>query len=83
MAGRPIGVRHQEDVRRKIQSSQLINRLSDHANGKVDMSPTQVRAAEILLKKSIPDLTQVQGSEPDGSHKVTQKIEMVIVDAQG
>lgn len=51
---------HQDDVRTKIQTSQLINRLNDHALGKVDLSPTQVRAIEVLIKKTLPDLSQVQ-----------------------
>ena len=62
MAGRPIGKLHQDDVRRKIQTSQLINRLTDHALGTVELSNTQVRAIEILLKKSIPDLSSVEMS---------------------
>lgn len=82
MAGRPIGSRHQDDVRRKIQASQLINRLTAHAHGKVEMSPTQVRAAEILLKKSMPDLASVEHSS-DPSKPMHQKIEMVVVDASG
>jgi len=57
--GRPIGRRHQEDVRKKIQASQLINRLHDHVLGKVEMSATQLKAAEILLKKSLPDLQSI------------------------
>ncbi len=51
---------HDQRTREKIQTSQLINRLMDHANGKCEMSPTQVRAAEILLKKVIPDVANVQ-----------------------
>ena len=37
----------------------LINRLTDHVFGKVNMSVSQVRAALGLLKKVIPDLKQV------------------------
>ena len=59
-AGRPMGRLHQEDVRAKIQASQLINRLTDHALGQVDLEPTQVRAIEILLKKTLPDLSAVE-----------------------
>lgn len=68
--GRPIGKLHQADVRSKIQASQLINRLTDHVLGGLEMSPTQVRAAEVLLRKSIPDLSAV---ELDGelTHKVS------------
>ena len=56
---------HQDDVRAKIQTSQLINRLTDHALGEVELSPTQVRAIEILLKKRLPDLQAMQLSGDD------------------
>ena len=48
-----------EEAREKIRTTQLINRLQDHALNKVDMSPTQVRAVEVLLRKRIPDLAAV------------------------
>ena len=50
---------HDGATREKIQASQLINRLSDHVFGKIDLSPTQVRSAEILLRKVMPDLALV------------------------
>ena len=59
MAGRPMGRLHQDDVRAKIQTSQLVNRLTDHALGTIELSPTQVRAIEILIKKTLPDLQSV------------------------
>lgn len=60
-------LKHQsENCRLKIQTSQLINRLQDHANGKVELSPTQVRAAEVLLKKALPDLASVQHTGEGG-----------------
>lgn len=58
MAAR-LNPRHQDMVRDKIQASQLINRLTEHALGQIDLEPTQVKAIEILLKKSIPDLSAV------------------------
>lgn len=58
---------HQDEVRAKIQASQLINRLTDHVLGKVDMTPTQVQAANILLKKSLPDLQAIDLSATDGT----------------
>ena len=57
MAARTRKVRHDENTRAKIKASQLINRLSAHVFGKVDMKPTQVTAALGLLKKTIPDLS--------------------------
>lgn len=59
MAAR-IRKHHQDEVRARIQTSQLINRLTDHALGHVELTPTQVRAIEILLKKSIPDLSSIE-----------------------
>jgi hypothetical protein len=54
-----MGRLHQDDVRAKIQTSQLVNRLTDHALGVIELSPTQVRAIEILIKKTLPDLQAV------------------------
>jgi hypothetical protein len=51
-------------VRTKIQASQIINRLKKHVDGEVELTSTQVRAAEILLNKSLPNLqsTEVQAT---------------------
>lgn len=46
-----------EDWRKKIQTSMLLNRLTDFVNSKVELSPAQVTAALGLLKKSLPDLS--------------------------
>lgn len=52
---------HQEDVRLKIQVSQLLNVLQNHALGVMEeLPPTRLKAIEILLKKTLPDLSQVQ-----------------------
>jgi hypothetical protein len=59
MAAR-INKKHQDSVRLRIQVSQLINRLQGCAMGKVEMTPAQMKAAEVLLKKALPDLSQVE-----------------------
>lgn len=46
-----------EETRAKIQASQLINRLSDHALKNTKMKNSQIRAALGLLAKVIPDLS--------------------------
>ena len=61
MAAR-LNRRHQDMVRDKIQASQLVNRLTQHALGEVELSATQIRAIEILLSKSLPSLTAVEHS---------------------
>ena len=51
----------------KIQASVLALRLYDHVQGKVEMSNTQVKAAQILLGKMVPDLgrTELTGEGGD------------------
>lgn len=57
MAARIRRITHDEEVRKRIQTSQLINRLTAHALGEVDLVPTQVKAIEILLSKTLPSLS--------------------------
>lgn len=49
--------------RDRIKVSMIINRLHDHIEDKCEMSSTQIKAADILLKKRLPDLkmTEVTG----------------------
>lgn len=57
MAARVKKLLHDEETRARIQISQIINRLEGHVFGKIELSPTQVKSAEILLRKRLPDLT--------------------------
>lgn len=71
---------HQEDVRAKIQTSQLINRLTDHALGKVELTATQVQSIKILIGKTLPDLQAITldgGLDVDGHHIHTVRREVV------
>ena len=51
---------HPNYVREKIRASQLINRLHKCAFGEISLTMTQLRAIEILLRKSIPDLAAAE-----------------------
>lgn len=53
-------IRHDENTRAKIQTSMIINRLQNHLEGHLELSQTQVRCAEILLRKTLPDLTATE-----------------------
>lgn len=82
MAAR-LNAAHQEDVRLKIKTSQLVNRLQGFALGELDpktgkpqeVDAGRLKAIEILLRKSLPDLSAVtlKGTGEDGEHlhKVT------------
>ena len=62
MAARIRKIRHDDETRAKIKTSQLVNRLTDHVLGKVEMTATQVTAALGLLKKALPDLAAIEHS---------------------
>lgn len=65
---------HQDDVRLKIKTSQLVNRLQAYALAEIDpvteepveIDQGRLRAIEVLLKKSLPDLTSTALTGPDG-----------------
>lgn len=66
MAARINKVKLTEAWREKIRTSMLINRLQNHVLGRIEMSATQLRAAEVLLKKCLPDMQGVVHSgDPD------------------
>lgn len=75
MAAR-IRKKHQEETRARIQTSQLINRLQNHALGtEVDeLKQSQLRAIEILLKKSLPDL---QSTEITGDSDAPMQLKII------
>lgn len=60
-AKKPITSRFKmpEEHRVKIANSNILNALIEHAEGKRDMSATQVSAGLGLLKKALPDLSSI------------------------
>ena len=71
MAARSLRPRHQDDVREKIQVSNLIHRVQDYALGildDTDISTNRLNAIKLLLSKTLPDLSSVElkGTGDDG-----------------
>ena len=65
--------RQSENHTAAIQTSRVLKCLQDHLFKGSEMLPTQIKSAEILLKKTVPDLKQVdiQGNlEVSGSWTV-------------
>ena len=65
MAARNVKIKIDDRTRDKIRTSQLLNRLNDHVFSDTDISQTQLKAIEILLRKSLPDLSAVELSGND------------------
>lgn len=64
MAAR-IRARHQDEIRAKIQASNLIHRVQQYAMGELadeDISPNRLNAIKMLLNKTLPDLQSVEHS---------------------
>lgn len=82
MAARILRPRHQDEIRQKIQTSQLINRLEKYAlsDAEEEISTGRLKAIEILLRKALPDLTATQLST-DPENPLVTKIELVALDA--
>jgi hypothetical protein len=60
---------HPEEVRQKIRTSQLVNRLHAFVKGEIEMTPHQVTAALGLIRKTMPDLTAIAHSGTLGIEK--------------
>lgn len=71
-----LNLRHSEMIRRKIQVKRIVDILQQHIDGKNNLSRTQIKAAEILLAKSMsnaPQITELTGLD-GGALEVTWPI---------
>jgi hypothetical protein len=55
-----LNPRHQQLIRDKINAALLVERLTECALGQTELTSQQMKAIEILLKKSVPDLSAVE-----------------------
>lgn len=70
--GRPSGFKMSEEHRTKISNSKIFNRLLSHAEGTLEMTPTQVQVGLALMKKVLPDLSSVALTDP--THEAPAKL---------
>lgn len=66
MAAR-LNPRHQQFVRDKIKARRIVEELQKHIDGEREMSSTQIRAAQILLDKSVPSLQAMELTGENGT----------------
>ena len=71
MAAR-IRPQHQDECRARIKVSQLLNRLQDHGLGEIELDMARIKSIEILLRKTLPDLssTTIEGGDKPLIHQV-------------
>jgi Asp-tRNA(Asn)/Glu-tRNA(Gln) amidotransferase B subunit len=73
MAARSIKPRHQEEIKTKIQASQLVNLLQNHALGKIEIDQARIQSAKILLDRAIPTLSAVEQTNIDPQESLTEQ----------
>jgi hypothetical protein len=61
-----INARSQDKIRSSIKAQEIVDCLNSHILGQLKMTNTQVRAAEILLRKIQPDLVATHLTTDDG-----------------
>lgn len=66
MAARTRKARCDDFTRERLKTTQIVNRLTGHVLGTVEMSPSQVTAGLGLLKKSLPDLQATEFTGKNG-----------------
>lgn len=71
---------HQDDVRAKIKTSQLVNRLEQHALSDLELSATQIKAIEVLIRKTLPDLAAIQLSGDENNPVRIEEFRRTLVD---
>ena len=81
MAAR-LNPRHSDLVRQKIQAAVIIDRLHRHFMGKLELSATQLRSAEILLDRSVAKLSQIQVAGHDGGPLSVQIVRFADLDPE-
>jgi hypothetical protein len=59
MAAR-LNPKHQASVRDTIKTTRIVEELQKYFDGQSEKTTGQLRAAEILLNKSLPNLQQVE-----------------------
>lgn len=88
MAARTLKPHHQDDIRAKIRTIELIRYLQcgifgtkyNGAVGIPGLAPQKVRAIEVLLRKTLPDLANVELSGPNGG-ALTVRLQAADADA--
>ena len=66
MAARKRKINLTDNWKAKIKASMLVNRLYGHALGEHEMTPTQIKAAQVVLNKLVPDLNRSEHTGEGG-----------------
>jgi len=78
--------RQTENAKAAIQVGTLVSRLQKNANGEIEMTTGQIKSAEILLRKRMPDQQHLETestSEPMPLSEIREQlIEMMVAEPE-
>jgi hypothetical protein len=69
MAARKNTIRLSEEWRERIRTAGILERLEKAAMGELDVTQNQLKAAEIVLRKTLPDLARTEVTGKDGGEQ--------------
>ena len=74
--------RQAENVRKKIahQAGRYVQILGEHLEGKRQLQPTQVKAAQVLLSKVLPDEQRIEQVDSDTPVMSPSEVEQALAD---
>lgn len=76
--------RQAENARAAIQVGVIIDRLAKASRGELDLTPTQIKASQILLDKSLPTLQAIESTQiEDKPELAAEDVEALLRDLIG
>lgn len=73
--------RHQQEIKDKIQTTQLIKRLNNHIDGTIELSNSQIDAIKFLVNKTLSNAPTEIDQNITGALDIT-KIERLVIDSK-
>lgn len=74
MAKRTVRLNLDDAWREKIRLSVIIDRIAKCANGELQMTAQELKAAEIILRKTVPDLARTELTNAPGETFKTESV---------
>lgn len=65
--GKPLNEAHKQ----RIAAGRIMQRLRDNAEGVIEMTPSQIKAAEVYLSKTVPSLSAVEQTNINEADSLT------------
>ena len=61
--------RQKESSKKAIQTTKIVQRLQKHGDGGLDLTASQIKAYDILLRKTLPDMRSDQVEINEGDNR--------------